>query len=114
MRIVNRIEFLKLPSDTLFSTYESDTFGELSIKGDTISFNDFRVQYIADSIACNNSYERDQFLDNAENNPDNFSLNMDFECWSRDGLYEDKQLYAVWDDDDVKALIARLNKVLNK
>lgn len=35
MRIVRAKEFLKLPENTLYSTYEPCVFGELKIKGHT-------------------------------------------------------------------------------
>lgn len=112
MRIVNREEFLKLPSDTLFSLYTPQYFGEIMIKGDTIWPNDFRYQDINEAVDCRSSNEFTEILYSAEEKGTSFKMN--FERWSRDGLYDNDQLYAVWDDEDVKALIVRLNKVVNK
>lgn len=112
MKIVNREEFLKLPSDTLFSLYTPSYFGEITIKGDTILPNDFRYQDINEAVDCRSSEEFSTILHSAQENGTSFK--MDFQCWSRDGLYDNDQLYAVWDNDDVKALIVRLNKIIEK
>lgn len=112
MRIVKREEFLKMSSDTLFSLYTPQYFEDIMIKGDTIWPNDYRVQYIIEAVDCRSSEEFTEILCNAEENGTPFK--MDFECWSRDGLYDNDQLYAVWDEEDVKALITRLNKLVNK
>lgn len=110
MKIVNRIEFLKLPSNTVFSTYQSDSFGDISIKGDTIGSNDFGVQYLNDSIDYHSGNEFYDILSNAQKTGE--SINMDFYCLSRDGLFDNEQLFAVWDEADVKALIVRLSETL--
>lgn len=111
MKIINRIEFLKLPNNTLFSTYDPCVFGEIQIKGETIGTNDFRVQSINDAINCGSSNDFYDILDKAQESSESFDLN--FDCWSRDGLYDpDTQLYAVWDNKDVEALIERLKKTL--
>ena len=36
MKIINRKQFLALPKDTLFSKFQPNVFGVLSIKGDTL------------------------------------------------------------------------------
>jgi hypothetical protein len=111
MKIVNRTEFLKLPSETLYSSYRPQIFGELMIKGDTLPYNDFHVQYITDAIKSHSSDEWSDIVSSAEKKGTSFS--MDFDCWARDGLYDDEsQLYAVWEKDDVKNLLARLSKLV--
>lgn len=111
MRIINRIEFLKQPNNTLFSTYEPQFFGELQIKGDTIGLNDFRVQPIHEAIKSSSSEEFTIILGSAQSTGESFD--MDFDCWSRDGFYDpDTQLYAIWEKKDVQALIARLTETI--
>lgn len=112
MKIVNRVEFLKQPSGTLFSNYREGTLGDICIKENTREPNDFLVQYINDSIQCINGDEYSSILADAEKN--GASVKMDFECTSRDGLYDDDStLYAVWEQEDVKALIARLSQLVD-
>jgi len=105
MRIVNRTEFLKLPENTVFSKYKPCSFDGLRIKGET-NGNDFTYQNIVSAIA---ESATDQFVDiilKKDNTGEN--MPMDFNCMGRDGLYEEDQLFAVWDDDDVNGLIGRL------
>jgi len=40
------------------------------------------------------------------------SVEVDFENTSRDGMFEDEQLYAVYEKEDVEKLIARLQQTL--
>lgn len=109
MRIVDRYTFIGLPAGVIFSKYEPCVFGELMIKGESIIFdngNDFYYQNIADAIACNDSGEFSDKLFDSEASGTN--LSMDFECESRDGLFDKEQLFAVWSSDDVAGLVARL------
>ena len=109
MKIVNRKIFLKLPAGVLFSKYVPCIFDDLCIKGDTSGENDFWAQPIAGAVACNDT---DEFIDvlNAAESGSRFAL--DFECEYRDGLFDADQLFAVWELQDVIALISRLQKLL--
>ena len=107
MKIVNRREFLLLPPNTVFAKYEPCFFGDISIKGDSLVSNDFwSTDDIGSAIRCESTEELMELLDLSERKGE--SLKMDFECEGRDGLFEDEQLFAVWEDDDVLALIERL------
>lgn len=108
MKIVDRKTFLSLPAETLFSKYEPCVFGDLCIKGDTLGSNDFAYQQIADAIACNDSGEFADKLLAAERTGGSVALDLD--CQGRDGLFDDDQLFVVWEPADVAALIARLSK----
>lgn len=111
MRIVNRATFLQLPHETVFAKYQPQSFGDLLIKGETHG-NDFLYQSINDAIMCNDSDELYDLLDDAEKG--NSSLDMDFDCQARDGLFEENQLFAVWDRRDVESLITRLQSTLTQ
>lgn len=109
MKIVNRETFLKMPPETLFSKYQPCVFEDLCIKGDSLR-EDFCYQSITDAIVCDGS---DSFTDNlsrAEITGE--SLQMDFECQGRDGCFDSEQLFAVWEEADVKALISRLQRTV--
>jgi len=105
MKIVDRQTFLTLSEGTVYSDYEPCIFGPLAIKGVTIG-RDFYVQEIADAIGCASSEEFSDILIAAQ--ADGRSVPMDFDCEGRDGIFDDSQLYAVWEPHDVKRLIARL------
>jgi len=114
MKIVSRTQFMAYPAETVFSTYEPCFFGPLMIKGETIVHangpNDWFEQQIADAIDAGDSGEwAEKLFDSQENGT---SLAMDFECQGRDGLFEDEQLYAVWEPQDVAALIERLQQCI--
>ncbi len=111
MKIVDLQTFRELPSNTVFTKYTHCVFDELCIKGVTLE-NDFCVQDIADSIQFANSEE---FADNLFRAADTGeSIRFDFECEGRDGLFDKDQLFAVWDDDDVRNLINRLGKCIKQ
>lgn len=114
MKIVTREQFMKYPAETLYSTYEPCYFGPLLIKGDTIEHDgkniDWFYQQIADAVDAENSGALYDTLVGAEKL--GFSVALDFDCQGRDGLFDDKQLYAVWEPQDVIALVSRLQACL--
>ena len=109
MKIVDRKTFLALPPETLFAKYEPCAFEDLCIKGETWG-DDFLVQDITGSIECCDSNEFVNRLDHSEATEE--SVPMDFECTGRDGCFDEGQLFAVWEPNDVRALIERLGRCL--
>ena len=110
MKIIGRKEFLKLPKNTLYSKYTPCCFGELEIKSDNSGKNDWYVQYLNSAIEFENSGD---FIDKLESSRENnIELSIDLKCESRDGLYDEDQLFAVWSKKDVKTLIERLTECL--
>ena len=107
MKIVSLSIFLSLPPGTLFSKYSPCAFDELLIKGDSCSgAPDFFYQSIASAVDCNGSSDLMDVLDKAER--DGTSVSMDFDCQGRDGMFEQGQLFAVWESADVEAFMTRL------
>lgn len=111
MKIVNREQFLALPPGTLFSKFSPQYFEHLSIKGDTWT-NDFLVQEIADAVDASNSEEFGNVLDLAVEHGSSFKLDLD--NMGRDGCFDEGQLFAVWERQDVEKLIDRLNHALTE
>jgi len=109
MKIVNRQIFLAMPAGTIYSKYVPCMFGDLYIKGDSLT-SDWYEQAIVDAIAHDDSTEFHDKLIHAEKYGD--SLVMDFDCEQRHGLFDADQLFAVWERDDVEQLITRLQKTL--
>lgn len=111
MKIVNLTQFLALPANTLFSKYAPCWFEDLMIKGDSLTeTRDFLHQSIVDAIASRGSDEWADKLDDSEEN--GTSMAMDFNCQGRDGCFEDGQLFAVWELQDLQQLIERLVQCL--
>jgi len=109
MKIVDLKTFRSLPENTVFSKYAPCFFDDLQIKGETWEY-DFVSQSIADAIECSGSDDFSSKLESAELTGK--SLTMDFDSYGRDGLFDGDQLFAVWESNDVKALIERLTLCL--
>lgn len=110
MKIVNRDQFLSMRKEVLYSKYEPCWFDSLSIKGTADNNNDFTCLSIADALECQSSEDFWETLKIAEQ--EGHSISMDFDCFARDGLFEDKQLFAVWEKQDVLLLIEKLENIV--
>jgi len=114
MRIVNRGTFLSMPAGTVFSKYEPCVFGNLEIKGDSTvnsqgELIDFWSQDLAGALKADSS---DAYLDACDAAEAGQRVAIDLDCQSRDGLYEQGQLFAVWEPEDVQVLIQRLQRAV--
>lgn len=112
MKIVDHKTFLALPAGTLFSKYTPISFGDLSIKGDTLpgDVGDFVSLTLSDAVDHTSSADLMDKLDAART--ESASMPMDFDAGSRDGMFDADQSFAVWEPQDVFALIARLQSTL--
>lgn len=107
MKIVNLQTFRTLPSGTIFMKYAPCYFEALSVKGDTLE-HDFVSGEMAAPVDANDSGEwADKLFEAAENGT---SVGLDFDCYGRDGCFEDKQLFAVYEKEDMEKLIAKLQE----
>lgn len=106
MKIVNRETFLKMPKNTVFTKYEPCNFGDLMIKGETL-YPDFFQQQVL-QVDCNDSVEFIDILEAARK--EGKSFNLDLDCEGRDGLFDEDQLFAVFEKADVEMLIGRLKR----
>ena len=109
MKIVNRKTFLALPENTLFAKYEPCVFGDLSIKMSTLDNGDFGNQQIVDAIEAPNS---EYFIKNLIKAENGASIEMNFDYFGRDGCFDERQLFVVFEKQDVFALIERLKRCL--
>lgn len=111
MKIVDRKTFLAMPPNTVFAKFKPDIFEELCIKFESYE-NDFRYMQINDSIEGNCEALHNSLEDCVKNGT---NLPIAFESAFRDGLFDDDQLFAVWDSKDILALVRALNRcvVLN-
>lgn len=108
MRIITRDEFIPLPRGTVFSLYQSlGNIGPPKVKeckGDWVP--DFCYSDLTDSIEYQNTDEFVKKMIEYEKSGETFRL--DLTTISRDGLYDADQLFAVYDEEDIKALAIRL------
>ena len=116
MKIVNRETFLALPAGTLYATYQPCIFGDLMIKDESVEDAsgkpiDFWKQELIPWFET--SRDSGAWIDALTSiEAGGQSPVFDFDYPSRDGLFEESQLFAVFEKRDVEALLARLNQAL--
>ncbi|HAS04393.1 MAG TPA: hypothetical protein DCR71_01330 [Dehalococcoidia bacterium] len=104
MRIINRKEFLALPKNIVFSYYDPCVFNGLFIKGESWT-EDFLYDDLIAPIYSDNS---DDLSDKCQLAEDGENIKLDFNYTGREGLFDDKQLFAIYTKEDVKQMIERL------
>lgn len=113
MKIVNKTEFYSLPEGTLYSDYKPCSITSLKVKGSTLYSENKPIDFIYESLIGNiDADSSNHFVDmlyEAENNKT--SLPMDFECGERDGLYEETQLFAIYEKNDLEDFIKKLESL---
>lgn len=111
MRILSRKEFMKTPKGTVFSYYDPSYFTELNIKD---SGPEYEVDFtFSDLVGAVESHSSQDFAEKCEQMERGASLPVDFEISGREGLFDDKLLYAVYEKNDVEKLIKRLQEANN-
>ncbi len=108
MRILNLTEFRALPEGVVFMKYKPCFFGSLQEKGETWE-GDFLSAEITEQVKSGGTEELDLILDEAEKDS-SYSITLDFESGGRDGLFDDEQLFAVYEQKDIDGLINTLKK----
>jgi hypothetical protein len=110
VKIVSKKEFLKLPPGTIYSKYQPINFGDIEIKGETISDFDYYYTYIAGNIDAEDFGELFDKMDELKKS--DIDIPIDLEIENRDGLFEDDQLYAIYSKEDIKSIIKKLEAAL--
>lgn len=101
MKIISRKLLMKMPVGTIFSYYEPCMFNGLYSLGGSSEI-DFTMQSIIANIKADDTGD---YIDNCTRMEKGESVGLDFDSYGREGLFEDKQLYAVYEDEDIKQLI---------
>lgn len=115
MKIVNRNTFLTMPSGLLFQKYsKTGNLGDLEIKACTPG--KWTPDFL--SVQLTSAWPKgpdnsDQFVEKWANIENGESFTFEYEIASRDGLYEEDQLFCVYDKEDVEALIKQLTNLIN-
>lgn len=121
MKLYNKEEFLKLPSGTLFifgPVYQEamlePAIHSLNIKYESMT-NDFVYKALVD-IDADSSETLMDIDERAQKetrvNGISSNIQMDLECTTRDGFYEEKATYIVFDNEEVKAIVASLQSLV--
>lgn len=106
MKIVDLKTFRALPEGTLYSKYKPISFDGLMIKGETWE-SDFLYQDLVGNLDAESS---EKFHKQCEKAEAGISVSLDFHVMGRDGLFDEDQLFAVYEKDDLAGLIARLKE----
>lgn len=107
MRILNLQEFLQVPKGTFYMKYEPCIFGPLCIfEGSAGNIDFFYIQF-NDAIDFNESGELWDHLEEARVDS-SISLKMDYDIVSRDGLFEEDQMFAILEEKDVEELLLKI------
>ena len=103
---------MEMPAGTVWSYYEPCIFRDLNIKDSAPEkgYPDFSTSYLVGAVEHNSS---DDFSVNCARMELGESMPVDFELSGREGLFDDEQLYAVYEKTDIEKLIARLSATLN-
>lgn len=107
MKIVTRKEFMELPAGTVFTYYEPCVFRGLHIKDSSpeLGYPDFTMSDLIGAVENNSSGD---FAQKCQLMEEGQSMPVDFESSGREGLFDEKLLYAVYEKEDVQKLIDRL------
>jgi hypothetical protein len=109
MKILNRKQFLKMPSNTLYTKYAPCWFGSLMVKFESGS-SDWNYESLNDPVKCNSSEEMFKILEHSKTSGDSFDI--EFGIQSRDGGFDEDQLFVVWEKADIRKLILVLQNCL--
>lgn len=114
MKIIDRGSFLAMPAGTLFAKADTPNtygFGPLTLKGETVGSDFYEQRLVGDVEGTGDSEEWIQAYDAmvaGESKP------VDLNIEARDGLFDDDQLFAVFDRSDHIYLIKRLIDALDQ
>jgi hypothetical protein len=121
MKLYKREDFIKLPPMTIFSLLSVE-FGNTELHCElyskTSAFGDYKNDFVVQDLISECGFPdeiTDGFsaLEYQTDLRDNFKdYKTDLECAGRDGMYEDDDVFVVWDKEDVTKLRDYLNKSL--
>lgn len=109
MKLYKRKDFIKLPKNTIYSRVDDN--GELCTglfckTSDSKYGNDWIEQNLISEIGFPNNiangFEAWEYQINKRDNFKHFETDLD--CEGRDGMFEDSDIFVVWDKKDIKKL----------
>lgn len=121
MKLYDRKDFIKLPKYTIYSRINQG-MGELfdGLYSKTTSYEDMQVDWCEQDLIGECGFPED-IVDGCDalryqlNKRDTYQhFETDLECSGRDGMYEEKDQFVVWDENDITKLRDYLNKALEE
>lgn len=118
MRILTAKEFLEIKEPVFYQPYFGEfNWGELHLKYDNCGDNDFfYINFMGQDIHTKEVEPQDSgelydLLSKVSKTKEHFE--RDYEMTARDGGFDMKQLYVVYDNNDIKQLIKELQAVVH-
>ena len=110
MKIVNREQFLALPENTVYSVAGKDChfWEDLYIKGSTWK-NDWMYLDLINNVDACDSNESSEIIYSAIHKGTEFRND---DTLQRDGMYDENDMYVIFDDTDVRLIISLLQGTL--
>lgn len=112
MKIVNLDTFLAMPKGTVFQKYEPHTFGQIQMFGERMGTRDFLSNESLEMPIGGEGIDMeleavDRMVATGASHP------VQLDDFARDGLFKEDQLFAVWEDEELKGLISLLREGLS-
>ncbi len=121
MRLYKRADFIKLPANTIYSKLNGEHSDSDLIEGlycKTTDKNDYVNDWVEQDLIGEAGFPNDitngaDAIDYQINLRDTFQdFRTDLECGGRDGMFDDEDVFVVWDKEDITKLRDFLNKCL--
>lgn len=111
MKIINRAQFLAMPTGVVYQEFWPNNAGPIEIKHETSGNDWFRATIDgASAVEHTGSMDLADRLDEMKDKGASYAV--DLRCLMRDGLFTEDQLFLVWERADVESLIERLQETL--
>lgn len=113
MQLMHKKDLLKLGHEVVFHDYNGAHPSDMSIYCFACGEHDFIYQpLIASFLSAGSNHDMDLIYQAKED--DKFDIAQDYECQSREGLFEDDSRYYVLSKDDLGKLIQRLTRTYDQ
>jgi hypothetical protein len=118
MKLYKRSDFIKLPEGTVYSRLYENTGHLMEGLFCKVSGSDYGNDWVEQDLIAecgfpNGITDGTDAIDYVESLRDTLQdFETDLHCAGRDGMFEDSDLFVVWDKKDVKKLADYLNDLL--
>lgn len=113
MKLMYKKDLLKLTHEVVFHHYNGSFPEDLNIFCNSCGERDFIYQPLIGSFYSSGS-NHDMGMIYMAKEDNTYEIPLDYECQSRDGIFEDDDRYYVLSKDDLKKLIDRLTVTYEK
>lgn len=112
MRIYNRQEFMKLPAGTFFAKGSEWYFESIDVKDDTCVHEGKNIDFFVHELNWVDSDGTEQALERLQDMKENGASHPMQDSISRDGCFDEEDLFLVYEKEDLKRLKEMIEKAL--